>query len=529
MAGIDRFRLTSLRGKLGAAAFAGLLTTGLLTTLLLFTANAARTIVDTASHSQERSRVFMELKDAALRYQAASFQSVREPGPVSSRGLSQARLQLEQLLLDLNRVPVADAEEATFARKIDKLGKNLVLRFENPAPLVARVDGAWRAGGAPAALKEANRVSEPYYALRDTLQDEISRGHGAVSKATHSTEALIDLAVIGALAGLLLAFGFSATVQVLLQTRLHPGLTRLLRGAQAFGGGDLDRRIGLAGNDELAHLSNAFDAMAQTVAEKQEALRQVQLGLERAVEARTQQLQSANETISAADQRRRAFYAEISHGLRTPLTVIRGEAQVALRAADRPGFEPLPVFERILEQTQQLSRMVDDLFLIAQAQAGGLPLKREHLDLRELAINVASDFEILAVERGGCIRVAGGEAVFAFVDPDRVKRAMAALIENALVHCQRGVHIEVEIDACDEWGSIVVGDDGRGVDFSQADRLFVRFQRGDTDAHGTGLGLSLVSALVGAHGGRCALEPRPAGGTRVSMAFPLRLTCQEAA
>src|SRR5690606_32405342 len=120
-----------------------------------------------------------------------------------------------------------------------------------------------------------------------------------------------------------------------------------------------------------------------------------------AVIARTRELRKANEELSTVNQRRQAFLADISHELRTPLTIIRGETQVAMRLAEQPGFDPHEVFERILKQTRDLSRMVDDLFVIARARAGVLPLHLERLDLQRLARDLASDFETVASERGG--------------------------------------------------------------------------------------------------------------------------------
>jgi len=318
-------------------------------------------------------------------------------------------------------------------------------------------------------------------------------------------------------------------VMALLQTRLRPGLRKLEEGANAFGNGNLDHRIELGGSDELARLSTAFDAMALTISEKQQALREIQLGLEDAVASRTAELELAHAKLSEADERRRGFYAEISHELRTPLTVIRGESQVALRAADRPGFDPHEPFERILEQTELLSRMVSDLFLIARAQAGGLPLQRETLDLRTIARCVVDDLQNLASESGGAICLARGSGALASVDADRVKRALVALVENALVHCQEGVKIRIVIEEDAEFASICVHDNGPGLDFANAEQLFERFKRGNSGARGSGLGLSLVGALASAHGGTASLHPRPSGGTCAKISFPRVAVRKEAA
>jgi two-component system OmpR family sensor kinase len=521
--------LASLRGKLGVAAFAALVTTGLLAGMLLLTADSANDVVASARLAQERSRIYLQLQSAATDYQHASFSAVRDASALATRRVAETRTRLENLLAEANRLPTADADDRKASARIDRQVSELIEHFAHSDDIVRSVNLQWRENGGRAALREANRLSAPIFTLRETLQAEITRGDGKVAAATKEADSIIDTAVIASLIALILAFGFSLIVMMLLQTRLRPGLARLEQGATAFGQGKLDHRIALDGNDELSRLSAAFDAMAQTIADKQAALRRVQVGLEQAVAARTAELELANAKLSEADQRRRAFFAEISHELRTPLTIIRGETQIALRAADQPGFDPHEPFDRILEQTELLSRMVNDLFLIAQAQAGGLPLQREVLDLREIAGRVVGDLQYLAAESGGALCLSKGSAVIASVDPDRVKRALLALIENALVHCQKGVKIKVEVVEDEEFASICVHDNGPGIDFEHADQLFERFQRGDSEAEGSGLGLSLVNALVSAHGGKASLHPRATRGTCAKISFPRSAIRQEAA
>src|SRR5690606_28536091 len=104
--------------------------------------------------------------------------------------------------------------------------------------------------------------------------------------------------------------------------------------------------------------------------------------------------------------------------------------------------------------------MVDDLLVIALAEAGRLPLEREMLDLRDLGARLAGDFETLVSETGGAIGSVPGPAVFASVDRDRLRRALAALIENSLRHSQRGVAITVAASADAECAVISVSDNG---------------------------------------------------------------------
>ncbi|WP_220474066.1 sensor histidine kinase [Aurantiacibacter xanthus] len=514
----------SLRGRLSATALAGLATSVVLTVLLYLTASWANDVVITAQRTHEQVRVYSLLQDAARGYQVASYARVNQPESTSQKSVDEARMRVEELLTEVEQLPKADAREQSVNQLIIVQGRALVEHFRDPAALiarVARVDEIYRSLGSQPAIREVARITRPVVSLQETLNGEIKRGNGAVASATRHAQSLISAAIYASVGGIVLALLFSLTVQYLLQARLGPALRRLEEGVVAFGKGDLQHRVGLSGRDEFARLSHAFDSMAATIAEKQEALRQIQLGLERAVAERTEELEQANAQLAAADERRRAFLADVSHELRTPLTIIRGEAQVALRTCDRSWIEPQEAFDRILQQTHDLSRMVDELLLIAVAEAGHLPLEREVLDLRELGAQVALDFETLVSEMGGSIRSVPGRAILAYGDHDRIRRALAALIENSLRHSPAGVDITVEAFATPDHVAICVRDTGPGLDFAQANRLFERFHRGETRGEGSGLGLSLVKALVLAHGGHTALAPHPAGGTVATLYFPL--------
>lgn len=514
----------SLRGRLSATALAGLTTTIVLTVLLLMTALSAREVVTTAQQIDQQVHIYTQLQQAARDYRDASYDSVNNPGPAARQKVVDARSRFQDLLDEAEHFPAGDERAGMVRGLIVSQGRDLVEHFRNPGDLVDRVrqvDHIYRTQGARPARLEVLRITRPFNALTQTLNDEIRRGHSAVAAATTNAQTLIQTAVYAAVGGLILALIFSLAVQYLLQARLRPALKRLEEGARAFGRGDLTHRVGLAGGDELSRLSAAFDAMASTIAEKQQALVEVQLGLERSVAERTEELERANEKLAASDERRREFLADVSHELRTPLTIIRGEAQVALRTVDRTGFEPIEAFERILKQTQDLSRMVDDLLVISLAEAGHLPLDREVLDLRELGARLAGDFETLVSEMGGSISSVPGPAAFASVDGDRVRRAVAALIENSLRHSQSAVTITLETHSTAEGVAISVSDNGPGLDFSQVNTLFERFHRGETRGEGSGLGLSLVQALVQAHGGRTELAPNPGGGTIATLYFPL--------
>ncbi len=195
---------------------------------------------------------------------------------------------------------------------------------------------------------------------------------------------------------------------------------------------------------------------------------------------------------------------------------------MALRAGDRTHIDPVDVYERILQQTRGLSCLVDDLFLIARAEAGGLRLNLQEVDLNALVAGVAHDFSTLACEQGATVRARLGPPVRALGDPDRIRQALAALIDNALRHTRPGVNVVVETVEESETVAVKVSDDGPGLDLSAPGALFGRFRRGKTRGEGSGLGLTVVRALTEAQGGEASLGASETGGACATVRLPKR-------
>jgi two-component system OmpR family sensor kinase len=509
----------SLRALLGAAAFAALLTAIALCALLLITAGSARGLVDAVRGTHNYVQLYTQLESAAREYLASSYVVARVRTDQTLEAVENARRRYIEALDAVLNLPIDSPRRRAVIETLRMQGEHVRDHLARSEQIVAEIDHVWRTQGSVAAMIVAERSAEPTRVLERTLREEIRRGEEEIGAAMARAMGINRTVVIACVICLLLAVGCWAIVHGLLLKRLRPGLRRLEQGALAFASGDLSHRVNLGGHDELSRLSSAFDSMAQLLAEKQAALQDVQLSLERAVRARTEELERANKELSAADERRRAFLADIGHELRTPLTIIRGEAQVALRLADQPDFNALEVFERILKLTLDLSRMVEDLFLIARAEAGGLPMQLEETDLRALASRVAGDFSSLVAGSRASITVVPGPPVYAMVDPDRVRRAVAALIDNALRHTHDGVRVVIDATQTEQGATLQISDDGPGIDPALMPDLFKRFRRGATRAEGSGLGLALVRALVEAQRGRARLENRAEGGAMATLEF----------
>jgi signal transduction histidine kinase len=384
-----------------------------------------------------------------------------------------------------------------------------------------RLEAIERSGGPRGVGAEVGRFRAPFERLRRDLGAQIATGDAEVAAGTARALTLSRVLTTATVLGLGAVLFMTAALTLTLLRRLKTGLDRLEIGARTLGAGELSHRIALGGRDELAALSDAFDAMAGELQRQQAALKAANSNLEAAVAERTGDLRHANTALAEEDRRRRDFMAYVGHELRTPLTIIRGEAQLALRGDDSLAQDHAPVLGRILEQTRDLERLVDELFLIARAESGGLKLHGRRTDLGELTRRVAADFEALAAEDHAVIRANPAPPVEALVDPDRVRQMMAALIDNALRHTRPGVTVEIAADIWDGAPRITVRDDGPGVPPELTDAMFSRFRRGDhARGQGSGLGLAVVRALAEAHGGAAGLENRREGGACVWLRFP---------
>ena len=227
--------------------------------------------------------------------------------------------------------------------------------------------------------------------------------------------------------------------------------------------------------------------------------------------------------LEAALDKERRFVDDASHELRTPLAVLRTELELALRTS-RTKEELEAALRSAAEESENLSRIAEDLLVLARSDRGRLPVNRTEVDLAELSRQIVDGFRARAAERGIDVRVRTEEKLVARADALRIRQALSNVLDNALRHTPRGGAVTLEIGRDEDAVLIQVADTGPGFHpdlLSTALEPFVRdeAQRGEADG-GAGLGLSIVRAVAEAHGGSVVIRNQPGSGAAVLLRLP---------
>jgi signal transduction histidine kinase len=212
----------------------------------------------------------------------------------------------------------------------------------------------------------------------------------------------------------------------------------------------------------------------------------------------------------------RQFMADASHELRTPVSVIQSAADVTLARDERSVDEYREAVSIIGTEAKRLGRLVDDMLVLARADAGGYPLRSERLYLNELIAECRRTVEVLGRERRVSIRMLSADDVPYTGDENLLRRMLLNLLQNAVAYTRPGGSVTVDLSPNGRSIAIRVIDEGTGILEADRARIFDRFVQLDAARRGagTGLGLPIARWIAEAHGGRLDLEDtRPTGST----------------
>lgn len=289
--------------------------------------------------------------------------------------------------------------------------------------------------------------------------------------------------VLAAGLALLVALGAS----LLGSRKLVAPLRSLTLATRRLTAGDRASRVGeLRATGEVAELATAFDSMAEKL-EREDALRVM-------------------------------LVADLAHELRTPLSVLQGLIEalaLGVVSLDHDAVASLS------EEVSQLSRLIEDLRVLSAAEAAGLSLHRERVDLARVASTATARLTRRFIEKGVDLSVSLTPAE---VDGDgaRLEQVVVNLLSNAVKFTPAGGTVRIAVDNEGDHRRIVVADTGRGIPLEEQSLVFDRFFRGAAarDTSGSGVGLAVVAALVAAHGGSVELDSSPESGSTFRVRLP---------
>lgn len=218
------------------------------------------------------------------------------------------------------------------------------------------------------------------------------------------------------------------------------------------------------------------------------------------------------------------FTADAAHELRTPLAIIRNEAEVALRTT-RSSEEYCQVIGNLLEETNRLSNIADQLLFLSRQDAGLQTLEREVVAIDDLLQEVAGNMQLVAQTKGVSLECPAESQAKIQGDQRQLRRVFYNLLDNAIKYTEAGGSVTLMSQATSENVHITVMDTGCGIAADCLPRVFDRFYRCDparSEVEGAGLGLSICQSIVRAHGGHISIESAIKIGTTVSVTLALR-------
>lgn len=220
-------------------------------------------------------------------------------------------------------------------------------------------------------------------------------------------------------------------------------------------------------------------------------------------------------------RRQREFAADASHELRTPLTVVRTSLDHLRRHPEAPVNQVGSALDDIGAEVDQLTRLVEELLLLARSDSGAVTLERAPVDLGDIAASGASSLASTAAARGVTVTVDPAPAMV-LGDEVRLRQLVLILVDNAIAHSPQGSTLRVAVRREGPMGSLTVDDEGPGIRDEDLPRLFERFWRAPgAPSGGAGLGLAIAHWIVTAHGGTITAANRETGGARFVAHVPL--------
>jgi len=284
----------------------------------------------------------------------------------------------------------------------------------------------------------------------------------------------------------------AAALSLILARRLVRPLGELAQATHQLAAGSYTARVAVTSNDELGNLARDFNSLALT--------------------------------LEKSEQTRRQWVADISHELRTPIAILRGEIEALQDGIRQPTHATI---HSLHGEVLRLGRLVDDLYQLSLSDVGALTFRKTELDLRELIQDMASIYQPEFTAKGIDLdfkRSTEGSAIV-FGDPERLRQLFSNLLDNSLKYTDAGGRLQIDSQQNGDSITVNLQDSAPGVPLAEQDRLFERLYRVESSRNratgGAGLGLAICRNIVEGHNGRISIQPSPLGGICITIELPL--------
>ncbi len=310
---------------------------------------------------------------------------------------------------------------------------------------------------------------------------------------------------------------FAAAVALLLSYFLASNITdplrRMSQVARSISKGDFRQRVDIDSKDELGDLAQAMNSMS------------------REISVLVDNLTQEKEKLRALAEERQNMMSDISHDLRTPITSIRGFVEALQDGVIKDPEEQHRTLEIIHDESERLSRLVEDLFYLARLEAGDIPVEMAPLDFADVVRSSMNTVRPQSLEKNIDLRFSADDAAssgkaMVHGSADRLTRAVLNLLDNAIKYSPEGGKVEVTLTMVAPGCVILtVSDQGPGIPEDALPHIFERFYRADKSRarmkSSAGLGLSIAKFIVDQHGGSLSVQSETGQGTTMRMELPL--------
>ncbi len=302
------------------------------------------------------------------------------------------------------------------------------------------------------------------------------------------------------LGGSILTLIFATLLGILAIWYLTRSLRQIIYAAKRFQQGDLHYRIENAENTDLSNVATTYNNMADTIL-------------------------SDIEKMKSVEQLRRELIANISHDLRTPLSIVQGYIETLhMKDAELSPKEREDYLNTISKSSERLSKLVSQLFEYSKLEANQIEPEKEPFLISELANDIHRNYSLLAEKKNIDLKLSMSENIpLVFADISLVERAIQNLMDNALKFTPEGGEVIVKIESEDDHVEVTIQDSGPGIKQENQALIFERYRQTKTgeQKEGSGLGLAIVKKIMEIHDSRIRVFSRPNEGTAFSFSLPV--------